>query len=462
MKPTDPLTYRRGYLVYEKRMAPFSIPEALSHWNVHDLKDYILIYDPCVPFDVIVDNEVFLLGTAWHVHGKPVAEVLRSSYETSEDGLFDELDFVAGRYLLFYRSGADDSLHVTQDAFGMKSVFYSADKRCLSSHYSLLREVTGCKEPFEDVLSLLKRKITNNMIPGHFTPDRNVHMLTPNQTMNLNTFSWRRIFPREAYEPISVEEAVEAIDGAVSQLLHQIDQRLLVPITAGLDSRSTLALLRCESSHQYFTYGKESVRSLGNDLRIAREIARQFRMPHTTLHLRGDFGKTNEEKEFMSHLRKVTIRRHSFEVAWQYYHHFDDDYLHIRSNGYEVARRYYRQAFALTEDLSVEGMARTFSRFAITDETVFDLSRQFIQQSQLAEHLNYDPYDLYYWEHRMGTWHASLLLESDLAHDSFILINSRYVLKHLLSVPTDAQEQGLVQKRLIERYAPRLLDFTIN
>ncbi|UTT43641.1 hypothetical protein [Exiguobacterium aurantiacum] len=426
------------------------------------MKDYVLIHDPCVPFDSVVENEVFLLGTAWHLHGKPVAEAMRFAYETSEAALLDELDFVAGRYVLFYRSRSNGSLQITQDALGLKSVFYSASSRCLSSHYSLLREITGRKEPFEEVLSLLKRRVTNNMIPGHFTPDRNIHMLTPNQAMDLTTFAWQRIFPREAYEPISVNEAVEAIDGAVNGLLRQVDQRLLVPITAGMDSRSTLALLRCEPHHQYFTYGKDAVKSLDNDMRTAREIARTFRLPHVTLLMRGEFGKMNDEKAFISSLRKVTIRRHSFEIAWHYYNHFDDDYLHIRSNGYEVARRYYRQAFSLPENWSVEGIARTFSRSAQADKDVLALSAQFIEQSRLADYHNYDPYDLYYWEHRMGTWHASLLLESDLAHDSFILINARHILKQLLHVPLEAQEQGLVQKRLIERYAPGLLEFGIN
>ncbi|WP_058764388.1 hypothetical protein [Exiguobacterium chiriqhucha] len=462
MQQTDELMYRRGYLVYEKGTAPIRIPEALSHWDVRYLKEHVLIHDPCMPFESVVDDNVFLLGTAWHLQGKPVAEAMRLAYETSETTLLDELDYVVGRYVLFYRSRASGTLQITQDALGLKSVFYSAHSRCLSSHYSLLQDFTGRKEPFEEVLALLKRKVTNNMIPGHFTPDRNIHMLTPNQALDLTTFAWQRIFPREAYEPISVDEAVEAIDEAVSNLVRQIDQRLLVPITAGLDSRSTLALLRCEPNHQYFTYGKESVKSLEIDMRTAREIAGAFRLPHVTLLMNGEFGKTDDEITFTSHLRKATIRRHSFEIAWQYYNHFDDDYLHIRSNGYEVARRFYRQAFSLPEAWSVEGIARTFSRAAQTDEDVLALSAQFVKQSRLADHLNYDLYDLYYWEHRMGTWHASLLLESDLAHDSLILINARHILKYLLHVPLEAQEQGLVQKRLIERYAPGLLEFGIN
>lgn len=460
MRPGDTLMYRLGYLVYEKGAAPFSIPDTLSHWDVCELTDHVLVHDPNVSFMSIVEEDVFLLGTAWHIHGQLVAETLRQAYEEGEARFLDELDYIAGRFLLFYRSNG--RLHVTQDALGLRSVFYSVASRCLSSHYHLLREATGKKQPSEAVLSLLRRKVTNNMIPGHFTPDRDIFMLTPNQAMDLETFEWRRIFPRQAYEAIVVEDAVEEIDRAVSCLLGQIEQRLLVPITAGMDSRSTLALLRCQPHHQYFTYSQASVRSLKTDLDVASAIARTFKLPHVKLHVRGDFGKAGDEKEFVSLLRKVTIRRHSFEVAWRYFDHFEADYLHVRSNGYEVGRRYYRQAFPLPDELSVDGIARTFSRSATTDETVLELSNRFIEQSRLSDHLNYDPYDLYYWEHRMGTWHASLLLESDLAHDSFILINSRHILKQLLSVPSEAQTQGLVQKRLIERYVPRLLDFTIN
>lgn len=461
MRPVDTwFMYRLGYLVYEKGAAPFSIPESLSHWMIEDMGDHILAHDPNLAFQTIVDSDVFLLGTAWHIRGESIGETLRQAYRSDEKAVLDVLDDLAGRYLFFYR--LDGNLQVTQDALGMRSLFYSVSSRCLGSHYHLIRAVTGKKEPFEDVSSVLKRKVTSNMIPGHFTPDREIFMLTPNQAMDLKTFVWHRIFPRHPHEDITVDEAVESIDRAVRCLLEQIKQRLLVPITAGLDSRSTLALLRCQPSHQYFTYSQASVRSLQTDLNVAIEIARTFQLPHVKLHIRGDFGKNEDEKNFMSLLRKVTIRRHSFEVAWRYVEHFESDYLHIRSNGYEVGRRYYRQAFSLPDELSAEGIARTFSRTAVKDETVLELSQRFIDQAKLSDHLNYDPYDLYYWEHRMGTWHASLLLESDLAHDSFILINSRHILKQLLSVSDEAQSQGEVQKRLIERFAPRLLDFAIN
>lgn len=460
MKSGDPLRYRRGYVVFEKGATPFLHTEPVIHWEAHDLGTHSILHDPLLPFHQLIEGELFLLGTAWHVKGDSVLKALTEAYVTSFSDFLDELDYVAGRYIVLYRH--EGELHVTQDALGLRSVFYSSRFRCMSSHYHLLREIISEKKPNEIVLSLLKRKVTNNMIPGHFTPDEQILMLTPNQSMSLETFEWKRIFPRGPYIEQSVEAATNEIEQATRKLLGQIDSRLLVPITAGLDSRTTIALLRCEGHHQYFTYGLQSVKSHTLDLQVAEEIARAYRLPHVRIPLKGDFGKDEDERRFMTYLRKVTIRRHSFEVAWQYYHHFSDDYLHIRSNGYEIGRKYYRQAFSLTEAFSVTDIARTFSRTAALDKDVIALTEKFLTQANLSASWNYDPYDLYYWEHRMGTWHTSLLHESDLAHDSFVLINARHILKQFLSVSSQSQLEGAVQRNLIRRFHEPLLGIKIN
>jgi hypothetical protein len=76
--------------------------------------------------------------------------------------------------------------------------------------------------------------------------------------------------------------------------------------------------------------------------------------------------------------------------------------------------------------------------------------------------LGYDAWDLAYWEHRMSTWHAQVLLGSDFAFDTIIIFNSRRLLKHLLSAPRDARIKSTLYREFIARRCPEIKDFPIN
>lgn len=62
----------------------------------------------------------------------------------------------------------------------------------------------------------------------------------------------------------------------------------------------------------------------------------------------------------------------------------------------------------------------------------------------------------------MGIWHTQLLLESDVAHDTYILFNAREILKNFLSIPSyDINEQTLFYE-LINKNWPILNHWKIN
>ena len=74
----------------------------------------------------------------------------------------------------------------------------------------------------------------------------------------------------------------------------------------------------------------------------------------------------------------------------------------------------------------------------------------------------YDPADLFYWEHRSGMWLNAHLTESDIAFDTFILVNSRRVYRLLLSAPLRDRINGTVFLELIRRAWPEVLDVPVN
>ncbi|WP_199035941.1 hypothetical protein [Glycomyces salinus] len=74
----------------------------------------------------------------------------------------------------------------------------------------------------------------------------------------------------------------------------------------------------------------------------------------------------------------------------------------------------------------------------------------------------YDPVDLFYWEHRSGTWLNAHLTESDIAFDTFILVNSRHVYRLLLSAPLADRIGADVFLALARRTWPEVLEVPVN
>lgn len=74
----------------------------------------------------------------------------------------------------------------------------------------------------------------------------------------------------------------------------------------------------------------------------------------------------------------------------------------------------------------------------------------------------YEPLDLFYWEHRMVSWFNKVLLESDVAHDTHILVNSRVILRIMLSVPEPDRRSGRVLDHLVALAWPEAFALPVN
>lgn len=71
---------------------------------------------------------------------------------------------------------------------------------------------------------------------------------------------------------------------------------------------------------------------------------------------------------------------------------------------------------------------------------------------QLGRLENFDPYDLFYWEHRNSRWLANRYHEADLGHRVLLPYNLRMIQEVMLSVPNEYRLDQAFQKRLIEIY----------
>lgn len=73
-----------------------------------------------------------------------------------------------------------------------------------------------------------------------------------------------------------------------------------------------------------------------------------------------------------------------------------------------------------------------------------------------------DAFDLFYWEHRMGLWFGTTLVERDFYAETFSPFNARGIFEVLLGVEEPYRERSTVFYRMIEMVDPTLLSIPIN
>src|SRR5699024_12034321 len=73
-----------------------------------------------------------------------------------------------------------------------------------------------------------------------------------------------------------------------------------------------------------------------------------------------------------------------------------------------------------------------------------------------------DPFDQFYWEHRMPTWQGIAMGERDFYGEPFIPYNSRRLFNAMLGAPFDSRRNDEAVLRMIEMVDPRLLKLPIN
>lgn len=462
--------YKRGYLITDKK-----VEKPCREWNEINVGNFFISYDSLN--EVIVCEKqstwVVILGSIIDLENhtmdkREIGHRILEYLDCSEDRFYDYLDILSGRYLIMYHDGFYTK--ILSDATGMRSIVYSTSQTIISSHINIVKNLTNDgKSPL--IKNEWAKKYGGYHIPGHYTPYKNTFLLTPNTFFNIETKEVKRFFPRKPLEIRQPKEVARFVSDMVKKqlkLLSDVKENFLFSLTAGIDSRATLSLTKeFVNKMQYFTYYKISqkypngVKSLEIDRKVVGDIANNLNLKHTFVPLEED-NNNDEYYEFINIMKNNTIRSHSFRLAKFYYDKLPHETLHIRSNILEIGRFFYRNKLMLPKELDINALLLCYSPKAENDQEILHLLDNYCRVVEMKNIYNYDPYDIFYWEYRMGAWHSQLLLESDIAHDTFIPFNSRKILELLLSVNDAAKKNNTVFNEIINNNWPILNYWGIN
>jgi hypothetical protein len=466
--------YARGFIISNNQVEP---PH--KNWLTNKLKSYHIYFDPRNNYikRVIGDAEVFILGRVIDILNntddlKRIADnILEKLKDENEQGFFEYIDYLSGRYLILYCFNGDTK--VLSDATGMRSIFYSTTEDVLiGSHCELVNNYVN-SPPSMMVEKEWLTEYSAYQLPGHYTFYEQIHFLTPNTLFLLEKKEVIRFFPRKDLPEKNTDGVYKEISELILSQLSLLSEntRFLMSLSAGIDSRTTLAFTkRFKEEFLFFTYFKKSDlkrddysnKILNIDMQVVNDMVDNLGLEHSLLDLSAE-EKNKETEEFYNLQSKNTFTPHNFKLSKLYYDKLPKERLHIRSNILEIGRMFYKKSYNnLPIKLTAEEMVTCYSPKAKGDERVKKAFENYINLTSFNQIYNYDPYDLLYWEYRMGTWHSQLLLESDPSHDTFILFNARCILEKMLAVPRHEKRENKLFTKLYSYNWPVLNYWEIN
>ena len=462
----DSLLYARGYYLTDR-----GVPVTGSHWLSAPIGSFTLGWDSRNPVCIASGSghQIAVVGRCYDLAlstGDPQTIGLNLLQALAEGtAAFNQAVYnLAGRFVLVVRT--PDGIFLETDATGMKAGYYSPEGGIVASHSRLAATLAGTTDPSPFGGGGWFGRTKAFTYPGRCTEYAAVRILTPNTRLSVESGDIERVYPHKEALSLRADEAAAQILPLMREQLSWLTTigQPQISLTAGLDSRVTLAASRPYSDAcLYFSYATakgSSIQTTREDLEFASRIAVDRGLRHQQVE-----APEGIPVEIEGIMAKNSKRVHARSVAYAYRNQLPSDAIHVRSNIYEIGRAYYqhgsqRELPLLTTERMAQLLAKKGEQMADDVVAAFDDWVETVSFDCVPD--GYDPHDLYYWEIRMGSWMQAVLLESDIAHDTYILVNSRRILDLFLAVDLSHRISSATMYQIIHAAWPDLLDVPVN
>jgi hypothetical protein len=458
-------TFRKGFLLHHQSAQP-NLSDC-PQWPHQDIGLFRLRADPATPLHryAVGSSEVIILGDIFSISGQPLDALAAQVTEQR----WSALDDFSGRFALLLVE--EDSCRIANDPFGARTVFYRTDAPfAAASHANLLAGAFGIPTDAETRSFIRRREYSARLVkylPGDRSLFQNVYALVPNNLLGSDGRT-RRYWPVAPLVKASYQELLDRFEQYFAAFVRYVAQRY-VPvfgITGGVDSLTTFApFLKAGVPIEGVTWGAPYITP--EELPIVEHIVSRFALPHCFL-------DASKAKAHGPAAKAASISCGGFrdnsrltqEMATVYGE--NDKAVFVRGYGGEIIRGFYtlRNGEASGHDAGL--MARLYSRrIRIKGEWDSDylplctkIFEGFMQRGNYAglEPLGYDPLDIFYWEHRMGMWGASMLNEMDPALYSMAGLNDRELYRIAFGMPAQQRLTKQLLHSVARHFEPRLAE----
>ncbi|MDD4869864.1 MAG: hypothetical protein PHR77_04830 [Kiritimatiellae bacterium] len=437
------LLFRRQFLLTPDACS------SLSHWQHIHVGIFHIYAHPDVQLSTVTsaDTNVTLSLVGYIIDPnfpeRSNTDVLNTiaSLGDSVENISDYLCALSGRFVLILTTAKETLLF--HDPCGLRTVYYTKyeGKVFVGSQPYIFKQVMPLKdgELFSSFFrsSYAKRNI-EYWIPSGCSLFEEVHHLIPNHYLRLSTLEQIRYWPKRILLQKRVDEVITDASDLLKKLMIAANNRfkLALPVTAGWDSRILLSASKSISREIYFyTLQYRNLNSRSSDIKIPAELLRSLGLRHNLI----DCRKTISD-EFIEIYRRNSPLAHIEDwgkIAYGMIDKYPQDRVAIKGNCSEIARSfYYKYGFhrPIISPDQIVALVNGWQTIPFVRDQIFTWYNQAIE---VAAETNMDILDLFYWEHRMGSWQAQSQLEWDIVQEAYTPFNHRGLLELMLGVSTN-------------------------
>jgi hypothetical protein len=430
------LKFRRQFLLSPKKC------EQLKDWNLETYGIYNLYIHPDCEHTVSDSPSMHLALIGYIIDprnpDKSNLDILNDiAASDTIDSICKKLYHYGGRFVLLMRQA--EEYIVFHDPCGLKSVFYTkwegdiylASQPLLFKLLMQLEE--GAKYHSYYKSSYVKYNIEHAIVSGISLYD-NVYHLAPNHYLKFSTLDQIRYWPTRVLSQMNFDEAVKAASSLLDKIMIAANRRfkLALTLTAGLDSRCVLSACKSISRDLYFyTLQYRDLTDNSADISIPRKILSKMGYQHYVIDCRKPM-----DKEFAELYVRNTDIPHLNDwglIANGMLTEYPSERVAVKGNCVEIARCFFYKSGKHKDISSVDDLEfmDEWNDIPFIKEQVSDW---LVKIRDPKINMGYDLLDLFYWEHRMGSWQSQSQLEWDIIQEAFTPFNNRALLDILLSV----------------------------
>jgi asparagine synthase (glutamine-hydrolysing) len=388
--------------------------------------------------------------------------IARTVHKRFAKGGFEEallyVAYLGGRHAVFIV--ADRNIYAIPDCASTYAIFQHSSRRgfAFASNYNLLDDVLKLG-PAKNIAAAMADPAyvspQGTYYPAKWIPVRSVYPVIANcyakYAQKKGRMTHKRFYPFAPLPRLGVDDGLERFRDRF--LLHVAcmsrRQRIALPLTAGLDSRTTFAALRHLRRHRdltTFSYMRLNSPTEFEDVVGGNRVSFEAGVLHRVVPMRPVDPVGKFHKMFARSFRRGSVFESRAEALW---HHIPHDRLMLLSVVAEVGGAFYQTRDA---PLDARTLARKFTTSGFNkDPRLVEAFEAYIDYTQLRTDriANFDFYDLFYWEHRLTKWGALFFSELNLSHDVISPFNQRGIVEAMLSVDLEERKAATLQQRLI-------------
>ncbi len=469
------LRYRRQFA------ATFQPSDKFSHWQHYEFAEEGLhIYaHPDLEMTSTSDEsrnvELVLLGYAIDPYypdrsNKDIINAIINAEISSIEDLSAAVCNLAGRFVLI--AAFSSQIYVFHDACGLRSVFYAqvSGNTYLASQPLLFSEFFALKasdryHAFNE--SSYKRDRINSglpfVLPCGIGLYEDTYQLVPNHYLDMRKVVQKRYWPNQPIAKQRIEEASQWSADMLAKLISAANARykLALSLSAGWDSRLLLAASKSVADGMLvYTHILRHMTEQHPDVMIPQSIFGSYKeLDYQILDCRSEL---DPEFHRLYNANVDFADQRTVQLALEILRKIPQDRVAMKGSCAEIVRcAYYPYGIS---DKIVSSSQFVYAGWEELPFIAERLEEWFKGARRACDNANMELWDLFYWEHDMGSWMSQVWLEKDIAQESFSPFNYRPLMTMMLGVPVKYRREPdyLLFQRMIKRLWPELLNWPIN